>query len=308
MAAGRLVALGILIIASPFILQFIFHFIGKLEVSVHVTILIIITGITLVLSSVLTKWRKPVRKVACISLFVGILFLEITILAPYFEKKEIKIDECKGLFPPLEETQRKSFFWNAIGATSCLFTGYFPYEQTELGWLTFFIFYFILPFGFIFAFIYGLMSSMRFQDLLGGGELGKNVVSVLSLVISLYAARVLFGHILLQFLGYGAWGMVAIFIPVFIAGGLERLISKWYEIEEKIVEVAAEQKKAARRLLLYLEVNKVNGLANLHTRKEWHIIPDELRGELQNIISTDLRPRGVDEAKKLLHKFIKGEV
>jgi hypothetical protein len=139
---------------------------------------------------------------------------------------------------------------NALDVTSCILTGYFPQEQSILGWFTFLLFYIILPFAFIFALIVGLMRDV-FQ-----GILDRRILNVLSFIIAVYATRAMFGAFLLQFLGYSAWGLAGIFGAIFIVGSLRKMIEDWFKIEtyaeeiRKYYEVQKSQKQQYAELAL----------------------------------------------------------
>ena len=268
MVSWKLVFLGVLIVVFPYILQFILSFFNMfINFSVYVIISILLAGIIFILSAfVPARWRKSVRKVSYLSLFLGILLLEISIISPYLIKSEISIEECKTLFPSVTEApEEKVPFWNALGAVSCVLIGYFPVEHTPLGMATFFIFYLLLPFVFIFAYIYGLMVGIGISEWFG--SIGGSVTRVLSLVIALYAARLLFGHVLLQFLGYGAWGLVAIFIPIFIVKGLEHMMEKMFGIEEYYLEKIKTEKDIKKGIHKYVSALR-ESLLNIQTPKD----------------------------------------
>jgi hypothetical protein len=74
------------------------------------------------------------------------------------------------------------------------------------------------------------------------GAFGKNAMRLLSFIIALYAARLLFGAFLLDLLGYGAWGLIGVFGAVLLTKGLQKIMEGWYRIEE----MAAETREAIK--------------------------------------------------------------
>jgi hypothetical protein len=52
----------------------------------------------------------------------------------------------------------------------------------------------------------------------------------------MYAARQLFGFFLLDFYGYGAWGIAGVFGAAMFVLFLRNIMEKWFIIEEIAVE------------------------------------------------------------------------
>jgi hypothetical protein len=131
------------------------------------------------------------RNITYLILFVSIPIVEIELLKPFIQVSQVNITQCKSLFFPEVKESASNVIINALGVTSCILTGYFPQEQSILGWLTFFLFYIILPFAFIFALVVGLMRDV-FQ-----GIFDSRILNVLSFIIAVYATRAMFGAFLL---------------------------------------------------------------------------------------------------------------
>jgi len=192
--------------------------------------LILLTGILIALSGFLPyKWGNILREIAYFSLFVLIILIEINILKPYLKETKVDIEQCKnGVFPT---SKSESFFFDVLKYTSCVFTGYFPLEAGDLGWTVFYIFYLILPFAFIWTIVYALM-----KDIMSGWSFSINIIRLLSFITAMYAARTMLGGFLLTFLGYGAWGLGAIFIDIFLVKGLQKMMEGWYSAEQMAKE------------------------------------------------------------------------
>lgn len=180
-------------------------------------------------------WGRNLAKVALLLVFAGVLLIEVPLVQPFLKRTEVSMEECKNFFIPATN-ETSTLMVDAIKYASCVLTGYFPTttQASEVGWVTFYIFYIILPFAFIFAFMYGLMNALGFESFFGA--VAKPVITVLTFVISMYATRVLFGAVLLEFLGYGAWGLAAVFIAVIITGGLWKLMSGLYPVITPLLE------------------------------------------------------------------------
>jgi len=262
------VRLNLIVIAGIFIGLFaIFPNIARsfgwfLELSPWIFYAVGMTGVLLGISAFLPyNWGSVLRSISYISLFIAILLLEMGVMSVAVEKHPmLNITECKGMLPPEGEKVPQGGIWNAFHATSCILTGYFTKEFTALGFTTFFIFYFLLPWVFIFAYTYGLMRGMQLETWFGGGNVGKNIIIVLSLVISLYATRVMFGAFLLEFLGYGMWGLAGIFIACLLTRGLQYQIEKeftfekeWHKTRKKMDEKLRRERQAAKEAVRRIE-------------------------------------------------------
>jgi len=197
-------------------------------------LLILLTGILIAVSGFLPlRWGKVLREVATFCLFILLIFIEMSLMKPFVKETTVDLAECKNVFfPTVQSSQAVA---EGLKYTSCIFTGYFPagtQGEGDLGWVVFYIFYLILPFAFMWAFLNGLMSGMGMGSMFGG----QNTTRILSFIIAMYAARVMFGGILLSFLGYGSWGLVAIFGAAFLSRGLKYIFDRWYSIEEMTQE------------------------------------------------------------------------
>jgi hypothetical protein len=184
------------------------------------------------------SWGRPLAKAALVLVFVGVLMIEAPLVQPFLKRTEVSMEECKNFFIPATN-ETSTLMVDTIKYASCVLTGYFPTtsQASEVGWVTFYIFYIILPFAFVFAFIYGLMNALGFESFFGA--VAKPVITVLTFVISMYATRVLFGAVLLEFLGYGVWGLAAVFIAILLTMGLWKLISGLYPITKTLIEEPA---------------------------------------------------------------------
>jgi len=182
---------------------------------------------------------KTLRTIAYLLLFLAILLTEIAIVSPFVHKIDIALGNCTlAFFPEEAEPKPTHVLYNVVDYTSCILTGYYPKEKPEtanVAWTSFYIFYLILPFAFIWTLLYGLMTDMGMASWFGEG-FGRTANKILSFIIALYAARVLMGEVLLEFLGYGAWGLAAVFGAIFLVKGLQHMIESWFKIEEMAVE------------------------------------------------------------------------
>jgi hypothetical protein len=249
---------GIGIIGICFLLPTILrHFLG-IEINLTTGIpYISIAGILLIVSAFLpATFAKVCRNITYLILFVFILIVEIQLLQPFIQVSQVNITECKSFFFPEVKESVSNVIINALGITSCMLTGYFPQEQSILGWLSFLLFYIILPFAFIFALIVGLM-----RDVLQG-ILDRRILNVFSFIIAVYATRAMFGAFLLQFLGYSAWGLAGIFGAIFIVGSLRKMIEGWFKIETYAEEIRKyyEVQKSIKQQYAELALKKVKEL------------------------------------------------
>ena len=228
---NRLAVIGLVIsfiITSLLASWFLLQFLGIEELSYPTAyILILLFGILVTISTFFPyKWGKLVRIVAYIFLFISLLFVEVGILKHYVKRVDVNIESCQNIFFP--QSSANNIVYDALSYVSCIFTGYVPQNQTIIGWSTFILFYIILPFAFIWAFIHVLMKEIMdswFQQT-------PHLISILSFITAIYATRTFFGAFLLTFFGYGAWGLAGIFIAIFLVKGLENLIEKRFEIEK----------------------------------------------------------------------------
>jgi len=251
-ARGKVIAIGIVIVLG---------FIGLgyfLQINLGAGIYyILVAGIFLIVSAFLpATFAKIFRNITYLILFVFILIVEIQLFKPFIKVSQVNITECKSLFFPEVKESVSNVIINALGITSCMLTGYFPQEQSILGWFTFLLFYIILPFAFIFALIIGLMRDV-FQ-----GILDRRILNVLSFIIAVYATRAFFGTFLLQFLGYSAWGLAGIFGAIFIVGSLRKMIEDWFKIETYAEEIKkySEVQKSTKQQYAELALRKVKEL------------------------------------------------
>jgi len=172
---------------------------------------------------------KIVRTLSYIALFIFLLFTEIQIIKPFLKRTEVDLQVCSNFFSPSQTTG--NIVYDVLAYSSCILSGYVPKDLSSIGWATFFIFYIILPFVFIWVFVYALM-----KEIFSGWGL-ERFSSLLSFIVAMYGARVLFGAVLLEFFAYGAWGLAGIFIAVFLVNGLKKIIEDKFKIEEYTSEI-----------------------------------------------------------------------
>jgi hypothetical protein len=224
-------------------------------------ILISVTGMLLAISGFLPyNWGKMLREVALFCLFITILLVEINILKPFVKATKVDMTACQNYFQPSTTGQ---VVYDALKYASCILTGYFPTTEGDLGWTVFFIFYLILPFAFIWALMYGIMKSI----MEGWFPVGFNISALLSFIIALYASRTLMGGFLLEFAGYGAVGLGAVFLAIIFTRGLDKIMKDWYKTEEmaqevrNVIQSKLEIEKAFAQSVLPL-INRVKTLGS----------------------------------------------
>jgi len=170
--------------------------------------IVIIAGALIFLGYLFYSWgmleiAKSLFNVSVVIIFIGILMIEMAVFGAFFTKTEISYEKCEK-----EE--------NPINLASCILTGYkVPGNFMGWEWASFWIFFIILPFAFIFSVIWGLISPIKLFP--------KPVMSVITFVLSAYAVRQFFGAFLLDLAAYSIWGVVGIFIPLFISLMIKRV-------------------------------------------------------------------------------------
>jgi len=226
---GAGIIIGFIII-SAFVLPYLGFKVEFLS-SLYGYILILLTAMLIAVSGFLPyKWGKVLKEIALLCLFILLLLVEMSVIKEYVDAKEIKTEECKNFFQPSTSGQ---IVYDALKYTSCVLTGYFPAEEGDIGWTSFYLFYIVLPFAFIWVLVYTLMKSV----MTGWFEsVGFNVSGLLSFIIAMYAARTLIGAFLLQFAGYGAWGLGAMFLAMFLTRSVGKLMDEWYGVEKMAEE------------------------------------------------------------------------
>jgi hypothetical protein len=138
-------------------------------------------------------------------IFFGILLLEILVFSHYFVRSQIPLSQCEKEEQPID-------------VASCILTGYKvsgSYKSWQ--WASFWIFFIILPFAFVFSVTWGLIRPLAHENVFG-----KTVTVVITFIISSYATRQIFGAFLLDILGYGTLGVIGIFIPFLISFMIKR--------------------------------------------------------------------------------------
>jgi hypothetical protein len=164
---------------------------------------------------------KSLLNLATSFIFFGILLLEIFVFSHYFSRSQIPLSQCEKEEQPID-------------VASCILTGYkvsSSYESWQ--WASFWIFFIILPFAFIFSVTWGLIRPLAHEN-----AFGKTVTVVITFIISSYATRQIFGAFLLDILGYGTLGVIGIFIPFLISFMIKRGFEIFLgpiQITEKII-------------------------------------------------------------------------
>jgi len=234
----KLILLAIMIVFVILVIPLLFGRIVGIDIfsfGLSFFVAIILAAILLGISGFLPfKWGKYLREICYIVLFIALLMFFMGVIQPYVTKTELQLADCVNVFfPKLERDQQEGqIVYNALAYTGCVLTGKYPQEAGDIGWSVFFLFYLILPFAFIFSLVYGLMKGIGFENIFGKDNTGKYVSTVLSFIISMYAARTLMGAFILHFIGYGAWGLAAVFGSIFLVLGLKKLVEGWFKIEE----------------------------------------------------------------------------
>jgi hypothetical protein len=173
--------------------------------------IIILAGLSIFLGYYFATQRSDVKKAkicfnAAVALvFFGILVLELTIFTSFFTKGEIPYEKCE------KQESLKNL-------PSCILTGYKVSEETgylEWQWVSFWIFFIILPMAFIFSLVWGFLSPTNL--------LPKPAMNVIAFVLSAYAVRQVFGVFLLDMAAYGVWGVGGIIIPLLLSLMLKRV-------------------------------------------------------------------------------------
>ncbi|MEM5814997.1 MAG: hypothetical protein QXD89_00710 [Candidatus Aenigmatarchaeota archaeon] len=233
---GKLLLLSVIVLLTFFIIPFIFRSVVGVDIfstGLSFFVVVLIAGVFLGISAFLPyKWGKSLREISYVGLFIAFLIFFFGAIKPFIkERTELELEDCVNVFFP--KSTRDNIIYNALTYTSCILTGKFPAEQGDIGWAVFFIFYIVLPFVFIFTLIYGLMQGMELSSLFGDSGATQSIITLLSFVISMYAARTMMGVFILQFIGYGAWGLAAVFGSIFLVLGLKKLVDGWFKIEEQ---------------------------------------------------------------------------
>lgn len=324
MVKWSVIGLGIVIIILFFGLPKMLGIIGiqipEFFHSSHVIISILTAGILIAFSGFIPyKWGKIFRNIAYFILFILIIFIEMSLLSPYVSVTPPPIDECEKFFQGGEG--------KLVGAAatfiSCVFTGYHPADYSNYGLTVFFVFYFILPFAYIWVLIYGLMMGIGMETWFGA--FGDNAVRILSFIITMYATRVVFGAVLLEFLGYGAWGLAGVFGAVILVKGLQTLMERWYAVEE----MAEETKKSieteltigrayARSAKPIIDTAKGSAIKDLQYAKTtlgklkniplWNLLSKDQQNYLDQLINLAQGATSPEEFKKRvgrIEKFVK---
>jgi hypothetical protein len=243
---------GFMWLAPPIISQFIPGFTLSDSLKAWGFYLVLSFAILIIISAFLPyNWGKIFREIAYAVLFILILLVMMDLIRPFAKKIEVQTSDCENFFFP--KGVKPTIVYNVIDYTSCILAGYYPNatatidsEQKEtqypeapsIAWTTFYIFYIILPFVFIVTIVYGVMKGIGIESMFGA--FGGTATKILTIVIALYATRLLAGKVLLEFIGYGAWAFGALFGAILIVKGLQHMLESWYGVEA----MAEETKKA----------------------------------------------------------------
>jgi hypothetical protein len=285
MVKGKVVTLGIGIIFLFLILSWLIlprlGFEIEFLSSPYGMILISVTGMLLAISGFLPdKLGAILREVALFCLFITILLVEINIVKPFVKATTVDMKECQKYFQP---STTGEVVYDALKYTSCVLTGYFPSTEGDLGWTVFYIFYLILPFAFIWVLLYGIMKSIM-EDWF---PVQFNVSALLSFIIALYASRTLMGGFLLEFAGYGAWGLGAIFLAIIFTKGLDKIMKDWYKTEEMgkevkgVIQEEIERERAFAQSALPL-IKRVKELGSDENNKTNFMAAKNMLGTIRN--------------------------
>jgi len=171
---------------------------------------------------------------ACpVVLFVGAIIVESAFFGAYLtQTSSISVSSCEESLAVNNVEQIPMF-------TTCLFTGFYPSQGmnfASLSFATFIIFFWLLPFVFMYYFFYGLFESTM-GSMFGGGGTGKTVSVTISFIVAMYGARQMIGSFLIDFLAYGSWGLVGIFIPLFLAMSIKRLLNTYIAVDVKDAKI-----------------------------------------------------------------------
>jgi hypothetical protein len=290
---------------------------------------IIVFAITLVIGCFLPgRLGKIVRILSYIALFIFLLFTEIQIIKPFLKRTEVNLEVCSNFFSPSQTTGNTVN--DILTYSSCILTGYVPKNLSSIGWATFFIFYIILPFVFIWVVVYALM-----KEVFSGWSTIDQFSPLLSFVVAMYGTRVLFGAVLLEFFAYGAWGLAGIFIAVFLVNVLKKIIEDKFKIEEytseikKILEIEKDLRSAfasAAIILVHdaLTINNhdregmlwgVSRLEGMMTIDLWKYLSDAEKNMIKGLIlqirnaaqsgNVDEYMRNVKRLRNILTNWIK---
>lgn len=223
------------------------------------------------------KWASVIRNISYLSLFVGIMLILVGIIRTVVKSSgvDIPLEDCKMVFLP-ETTEGGKPVIDALKYISCVLSGKYPGAVGDAGWAAFYLFYLILPAAFIFTFIYGTMKSIDMSYLFGNDQ---RVPRILSFIIALYAVRTMIGGFLLQFAGYGAWGLAAMFIAILFTSIFKNMIEKWF-FAEKFSREYTERLSESKRWIISFADFAIQQLETLNDKDLFQYAPkvvDEIR-------------------------------
>ena len=178
----------------------------------------------------ITPWILPIVALLGALIFLGIvsafylnnhelakMFFNISIIVTFFATLGLEM-VLFGMYIhkvstiPYEKCEKEE---SPIHIASCILTGYkVSSEFASWEWASFWIFFILLPFAFVFSFLYGLLAPVKLFP--------TPAMLVMNFVISAYATRQIFGVFLLDLAAYGVWGVVGVFIPLFLSLILKR--------------------------------------------------------------------------------------
>jgi len=316
MVKGKVIILGFALIGGFLILNWILKALAGFEIeflsSPYGYILILLTGLLIAVSGLLPyNWGKILREVALFCLFILLLLIEINIVKPFVKATKTDMETCKSYFIPSTSGQ---IVYDALKYASCILTGYFPKEEGDIGWTVFYLFYIILPFAFIWALLYGLMKSVMSSWFSG---VNININALLSFIIAMYAARTLMGGFLLEFAGYGAWGLGALFLAIFFTKSVGSIMDNWYQAEKmgeetrRVIQGVYDLRREFAKTALQI-VESAKDLASrgqYNTAKQevgrirdlplWSLLPDYDRRLIESSLQEVIIASDPDVIKKL---------
>ena len=233
MVKGKLIALAVVIIVGFISLTWLLSAKGyevEFLSSPYGYVTVLIGGLLIALSGFLPyEWGKVCREIALFCFFVLFVLAEMNIVKPYVKATKVDVEKCTNYFIPSTSGRVVE---DALKYASCVLTGYFPKEEGDLGWTVFYLFYIILPFVFIWTLLYSLTQPIL-SNWFGKTSIGSIRPDIIfSLIISIYAARTLLGGFLLNYAGYGAWGIGGLFIAILFTKVLGNMMESWFEVEK----------------------------------------------------------------------------
>lgn len=229
-------AVGLSIIVFFFVIVFLLFPYFKIPIGAHtlpplLTYSFLFIGIIISVSVFLPyNLGKILREISYMFLLISILFFLIIASLPHIKRIDVPIERCASeVFP--EKVDNFTGVGDMLAYASCILTGYYTPDTKNISISVFMLFYVILPFAFILSFVWGIfIKKGGVVDL--SSIIGKGPAKVITFIMALYAARVFFGAILLEFVGYGVWGLAMVFVSFLLTSALRNLVESKFKIEE----------------------------------------------------------------------------